>query len=140
MSTSVKWQFHTIVPYEHRSHYMSLAFDQRVGGIPAPRQPMANVMEWYGRVVFVPGPLALALLVLAVVGLVVRRPEEQPSLRPLGLLTLAMPLMLILVPDVTAQFVWRYQLPLVVLLPLSAALGWTRIRRHRRTRPTASTD
>jgi len=140
MSTSVKWQFRTIVPYEHRSHYMSLAFDQRVGGIPAPRQPMANVMEWYGRVVFVPGPLALALLVLAIVGVVVRRPEEQPSLRPLGLLTLGMPLMLILVPDVTAQFVWRYQLPLVVLLPLSAALGWTRIQHHRGTRATASTD
>jgi hypothetical protein len=140
MSTSVKWRLDTIVPYEHRSHYMSLAFEERVGGIPAPRQPMANIMEWYGRVVFVPGPLALAILGLAIAGIVVRRPQEQPSLRPLALLTLAMPLMLILVPDVTAQFVWRYQLPLVTLLPLSAALGWTRIRRQRGTAATASTD
>jgi hypothetical protein len=140
MSTSVKWRFDTIVPYEHRSHYMSLAFDQRVGGIPAPRQPMAEVMEWYGRIVFVPGPLALAILGVAVIGVAVPRPDERPSRRPLGLLTLAMPLMLVLVPDVTAQFVWRYQLPLVVLLPLSAALGWTRIRRQPGTRATASTD
>jgi hypothetical protein len=53
------------------------------------------------------------------------------------LLTLALPLVLIAVPDVTAEFVWRYQLPLVVLLPLSAALGWTRLRAVRRPAPAA---
>lgn len=127
MSTSVKWKFAKIVDYERSSHYMSLAFESRLGGVPPPHQPMADVMAAYGRVVFVPGPLALCLLALTVAGIVVRR-REQSSLRPLALLTLALALMLIAVPDVTAQFVWRYQLPLVVLLPLSAALGWTRLR------------
>jgi hypothetical protein len=97
-------------------------------------------MEVYGKVVYVPGPLCLLLFVLAVVGIAVRRPDERPSLRPLALLTLAMPLMLIVIPVVTAQFVWRYQLPLVTMLPLSAALGWTRLRGQRGTRATASTD
>jgi hypothetical protein len=46
-------------------------------------------------------------------------------------LLLVLPLTLVLVPDVTAEFVWRYQLPLVVLLPMSAALGWTRLRAPR---------
>jgi hypothetical protein len=140
MYTSVKWQFDRIVAYEHSSPTMTAVFEQRLGGIPAPHQPMADVMEVYGKVVYVPGPLALAILVLAVAGIVVRRPEEQPSLRPLALLTLAIPLTLVIVPDVTAQFVWRYQLPLVTMLPLSAALGWTRIRGQRGTRATASTD
>jgi hypothetical protein len=106
-------------------------------------------MAWYGRHVFLNGWGALALLALAVAGAVVPRRGRGASLRPLLLLTLALPLMLVLVPDVTAQFVWRYQLPLVVLLPLSAALGWTRLRALRKPAPagdqpgmpaTASTD
>jgi hypothetical protein len=140
MSTSVKWRFDTIVDYENSSYWMGVAFRERVGGVPEPHQPMADVMAAYGRVVFLPGPLCLLLLVVAVGGIVVRRPQERPSLRPLALLTLGLPLVLILVPDVTAQFVWRYQLPLVVLLPLSAGLGWTRWRGQRGTHATASTD
>jgi hypothetical protein len=127
MSTSVKWKFADIVAYENSSHYMRLAFESRLGGVPAPHQPMADAVAAYGRAVYLPGPLALALVILAAAGIVVRRQDQQPSLRPLALLTLALPIMLILIPDVTAQFVWRYQLPLVVLLPLSAALGWTRL-------------
>jgi hypothetical protein len=128
MTTSVKWQFADIVAYENSSHYMRLAFESRLGGVPSPRQPLADVMGVYGRAVFLTGPLALALVLLASAGIVVRRRDERPSLRPLGLLTLAVPTTLVLVPDVTAQFVWRYQLPLVWLLPLSAALAWTRLR------------
>jgi hypothetical protein len=128
MQTSVKWKLAKIVAYEHSSPAMTLAFDTYLGGIPTPWQPGADVLGWYGRVVYLPGPLALLLVVVAVAGVVVRRRDQRPSLRPLALLTLALPLVLVLVPDVTAQFVWRYQLPLVVLLPLSAALGWTRLR------------
>jgi hypothetical protein len=128
MQTSVKWKLAKIVAYEHSSPTMRLAFDSYLGGIPTPWQPGADVLGWYGRIVYLPGPLALLLAVVAVAGVVVRRRDQRPSLRPLALLTLALPLVLVLVPDVTAQFVWRYQLPLVVLLPLSAALGWTRLR------------
>jgi hypothetical protein len=140
MTTSVKWRFATIVEYENSSHWMRVAFETHVGRVPEPRQPLADAVAAYGRTVFLPGPLALALAALAVAGIVAPRRDEQPSLRPLILLTLALPVTLILVPDITAQFVWRYQLPLVVLLPLSAALGWTRLRGHRGTRATASTD
>jgi hypothetical protein len=128
MQTSVKWKLSKIVAYERSSPFMTLAFDTYVGGMPTPWQPGADVLGWYGRVVYLPGPLALLLVVVAVAGVVVRRPDQRPSLRPVALLTLTLPLVLVLVPDVTAQFVWRYQLPLVVLLPLSAALGWTRLR------------
>jgi hypothetical protein len=50
---------------------------------------------------------------------------------------------LVLVPDLTAEFTWRYQVPELVLLPVGAALGWTRLRgaslspgRRRRRRRT----
>jgi hypothetical protein len=96
--------------------------------MPVTRHPLGDWFATYGRWVHVPGPLLLGLLVVAVAGLVVRRPETR-SVRPLAVLLLVLPLTLILVPDVTAEFVWRYQLPLVTMLPLSAALGWTRLRR-----------
>lgn len=140
MTTSVKWKFADIVAYEKSSHYMRLAFESRLGGVPDARQPLADVMAAYGRMVFLTGPLALALVVVAAAGIVVRRQDERPSLRPLALLTLTLPLTLILVPDVTAQFVWRYQLPLVWLLPLSAALGWTRLWPLSARRRPAPTD
>jgi hypothetical protein len=48
-----------------------------------------------------------------------------------------------LVPAVTAEFTWRYQLPAVVFLPMGAALAWTRLtgpRRQDGTTATPSTD
>ena len=110
--------------------------------MPVTRHPLGDRLADYGRRVRVPGPLLLVLLGVSVAGLVVRREETRP-VRPLAVLLLALPLTLILVPDVTAEFVWRYQLPLVTMLPLSAALGWTRLRRPRRqpgTTATPSTD
>ena len=41
-------------------------------------------------------------------------------------------------PDVTAQFVWRYQLPAFLLLPVAAVLAWTRLRAPRRAGERAS--
>ena len=141
MSTSIKWSFARIVGYEESRPWIRPTFIAHGGQPPETHRPFAAWLGAYGRVVFLPGPLALVLLALASVGIVVRR-DERPSLRPLALLTLAMPLTLILVPDVTAQFVWRYQLPLITMLPLSAALGWTRLRRPRQSGTTAtpSTD
>jgi hypothetical protein len=43
-------------------------------------------------------------------------------------LLIVLPLGLTLVPDLTAEFVWRYELPMFTLLPLAAGLGWTRLR------------
>jgi hypothetical protein len=140
MSTSVKWTFAHYVDYQPTPDWTRPAFAAHGGMMPETHQPMADILAGYGWAIYLPGPLALALAVLAAVGIVVRRPDERPSLRPLALLTLTLPLMLVLIPDVTAQFVWRYQVPLVLLLPLSAALGWTRLRRQSGTVATASTD
>lgn len=150
MSTSVKWMFSQYVDYQATPHWTRPAFEAHGGELPETHQPVADTMASYGRHVFLHGRWALGLLVLAAVGAVVPHRGRSSSLRPLALLTLALPLALVLVPDVTAQFVWRYQLPLVVLLPLSAALGWTRLWAALRepvpvgdqpeTRATASTD
>jgi hypothetical protein len=127
MSTSVKWTFEQYVDYSATPNWTRPAFEAHGGQLPETHQPLADTMASYGRHVFLHGWWALALLVLAAVGVVVPGRGRGPSLRPLALLTLALPLVLVLVPDVTAQFGWRYQLPLVVLLPLAAALGWTRL-------------
>jgi 4-amino-4-deoxy-L-arabinose transferase-like glycosyltransferase len=129
-STSVKWTFDQYVGYRATPLWTRPAYESHGGQLPTTRQPLGDVLGFYGRHVYVAGPLALAMLALAVVGLVVpRRPERsERSVRPLGLLTLILPVMLVAIPDFTAEFVWRYQLPLLVLLPMSAALGWTRLR------------
>jgi hypothetical protein len=140
-STAVKWDLSTYVDYRATPGWTEPAFAAHGGRMPQTRHPLADWLAWYGRWVHVPGPLLLALVALAVAGLVVRR-HETPSLRPVAVLLLALPLTLVLVPDVTAEFVWRYQLPLITMLPLSAALGWTRIRAPRQpgTTATPSTD
>ena len=47
---------------------------------------------------------------------------------------------LVAVPDLTAEFTWRYQLPLVVLAPVAAALAWARAVAQPGTVATPSTD
>ncbi len=145
-STAIKWDLSTYVDYQATPLWTAPAFIGHGGVLPVTRHPLGDWFATYGRWVHVPGPLLLVLLVLAVAGLVVRRPETR-SVRPLAVLLLVLPLTLILVPDVTAEFVWRYQLPLVAMLPLSAALGWTRLRGPARqpadqpgTTATPSTD
>jgi hypothetical protein len=108
-------------------------------------------MAFYGDKVYLPGPALLALALLALVGLVVRRPEGRVPARPLTFLLLVTGLGLVLATDATAQFVWRYQLPVLLLVPMAAALAWTRLgwtwpraRRYRGpqsgTTATPSTD
>jgi hypothetical protein len=126
-STSVKWTFAQYVDYAPTPLWTEPAFAQHGGMMPVSRQPLADAFATYGRRVFVPGPLLALVLAVAVAGLLVRR-REAPSLRPLVLLLLVLPLGLSLAADASVEFVWRYQLTLFTLLPLSAALGWTRLR------------
>jgi hypothetical protein len=129
-STAVKWTFAQYVDYVPTPLWTEPAFAEHGGQLPVSRQPAADAMATYGRHVFVPGPVLALLVVLVVAGLVVRR-HEPSSRRPLTVLLLVLPLGLSLVPDLTAEFVWRYELTLFTLLPMSAALAWTRLRASR---------
>jgi hypothetical protein len=141
-TTSVKWTFAYFIDYHPSALWTGPAFAQHGGQMPETRRPEADVLAWYGRVVYVPGPLTLLVLLLVVAGVVVRR-DEEPRLRPLIVLLLTLPVGLSLVPDLTAEFVWRYELPMFTMLPLGAALAWTRLRAPRPqpgTTATPSTD
>jgi glycosyltransferase involved in cell wall biosynthesis len=147
--TAHKWSFPFWVDYEPTS-FTRPAYLTYGGMLPTVNQPLADLLAVYSGVAL-SGPVLLALLAVALAGLIPRR-AEPVSRRPVILLVLATGLGLMLAPDVSAQFTWRYQLPGVMLLPMAAALGWTRLRMPRRamsssslvaaqpTRATASTD
>jgi hypothetical protein len=125
-TTSVKWTFPYFVDYQPSPLWTAPAFAQHGGQAQLTRQPWADFLAQYGRWVYVPGPATFLLLLLATAGAVVRR-RDALSLRPLTVLLIVLPLGLTLVPDLTAEFVWRYELPMFTLLPLAAGLGWTRL-------------
>src|SRR5207237_6064415 len=100
-------------------------------------QPLAGWLGWYGFTVYAWGPLLFLLTLVSSVGLVARR-RSPVETRPLLFLTLATAVGLLVVPAVTAQFVWRYQLPFLVLVPAAAALALVRLQSG--TRATPSTD
>lgn len=124
--TAWKWQLETRIGYEP-TRSTGPAFERFGGEMPDARRPLADLLGVYGTVVHVTGPLMLALLLLSVVGFAVRRPQA-PPVRPLIFLLVGLGIGLILVPALTAQFTWRYQLTLVPMIPLAAALAWTRLR------------
>lgn len=125
--TAYKWSFQQYVDYE-ATDWTGPAYERHGGDPPRTRHPVADWLELYGRWVYVPGPVLLALLLLTLVGLVVRRPSDTLATRSLIFLIGSLAVGLILLPDATAQFTWRYQLPAVLLLPVSAALAYTRLR------------
>lgn len=125
--TAHKWHFSGWYDYEPTS-FTAPAYDAFGGTRPSTVSPWAELLVGYGSVVYLWGPLQLALLVLAVVGLLRRRPVGDRQLRALVLLLTSMGVGLVLVPDATAEFTWRYVLPMVVLVPPAAALAWTRLR------------
>ena len=130
--TADKWSFHKYVVDEptERSQW---AYTEYGGQQLSVHQPLAGVLDAYDEVGYVPGPLLLALMVVGVAGLFVR-PRGTPESRPLIFLLLSLGFGLVLVPDLTAEFVWRYQLPLVILAPPAAALAAERLQARRRDR------
>ncbi len=143
--TAYKWSFEARVDYEP-SELMSSAYVAHGGDLPRTRHPLGDWLAEYGRHVYVRGPVLLVLALLGLAGLVVRPPTAVRASRSLVLLTGSVAVGLVLVPDLTAEFVWRYQLPALLLLPMAAALSWTRITAalsarepSRRRAPTART-
>jgi len=53
------------------------------------------------------------------------------GVRSLTFLLVASAAGLMLVPAATAEFVWRYQMPALSLIPAAAALGWPALFGHR---------
>jgi hypothetical protein len=125
--TAHKWSFAYFVDWNPTS-WNTPTYAAHGGEQPFSRQPIASVLGVYGYVVILPGTVILGLLVLAVVGIVRRRPPARPGIRPLIFLTIGLGLGLAWEPDVVVEFTWRYQLPLVILAPMGAALAWTRLR------------
>jgi 4-amino-4-deoxy-L-arabinose transferase-like glycosyltransferase len=138
--TAHKWGFHYYLTYRPSATWGAPAYAAHGGETLQVRRPVADWLDWYGQNVFVRGPMLLVLLGLAIAGLVVRRRPDASPTRALNFLLLLVVVGVTLEPDATAEFVWRYQLPCVVLLPMSAALAWTRLRTPgRRRAPTDRT-
>ena len=127
--TAWKWRLESYVDF-HQTGWTRPAYLAHGGTLLHARQPLAGWLGFYGYTVYAWGPMLFLLTLLSVVGLVARRrhlADAPDGLRPLLLLILMTGAALTGAPAVTAQFVWRYQLPFVVLVPMAAALAVTRL-------------
>jgi hypothetical protein len=142
--TADKWSFERYVDRRQLTGYTRPAYQAHGGELPSVRQPGASWLREYGTFAYLWGPALLALFLLAIGSLFVRGREGGGRRSVIGLL-LMVGGGLMVAPDVTAEFVWRYQLPAILLVPMAAALGWSRIRAPRSrgqdgTAATPSTD
>jgi hypothetical protein len=125
--TAGKWRFDGWYDYQP-SDWTGPAYLGHGGVLPRTTGPLALLMSGYGFVVYLWGPLLAVLLLLGIAGLFRRRRDDGLDQRPALLLLLTLGVGLVLVPDLTAQFVWRYTLPMVTLVPPAAALAWVQLR------------
>jgi hypothetical protein len=139
--TADKWSFARYVDLEQLTRHTRPAYEAHGGELPTVRQPGASKLATYGTKVYLWGPALLALWLVALAGLFLPG-EARGGRRSVLALLLLVGGGLVVTPDVTAEFVWRYQLPGVVLVPMAAALGWARLRArgHDGTDATPSTD
>ncbi|MEO6509862.1 MAG: hypothetical protein ABIO16_02645 [Nocardioides sp.] len=140
--TASKWRLQTYEDFQ-QTGWTYPAYVAHGGTVLHAEQPLAGWLGWYGFTVYAWGPLLFLLTLLSLVALLaptrwLRRDEVPSRDRPLLFLVLATAAGLLLVPAVTAQFVWRYQLPFLVLVPAAAVLAL--VRTQSGTRPTPRTD
>lgn len=140
-NTAYKWRFETYVDYRP-TDWTGPAFAGHGGVQLRDHRPWSDIMTAYEKVVCLWGPLLLGCLVVAVAGLFRSRGDPNTvGARHLTLLLVLVGAGLMATPDLTAEFVWRYQLPALVLVPPAAVLAWTQLRRAQDgTRATPSTD
>ncbi len=96
------------------------------GGAYRTQPALEAVLAGYGSVIYLWGPLMGLLVAIGLVGLF--RRGQGPRTTPATFLVLSLGVGLILLPVVSVEFVWRYVLPAVVLVPMAAALAWTGLR------------
>jgi hypothetical protein len=124
--TAHKWLFSGYLYGLHNPHTY-LAYKQNGGVQLHPREPFADMLVVYEHVGYLPGPLLLGCLVLGLLGGLGVGRAKDPWTRWMCLLLTLSGTGLLLVPDLTAEFIWRYQLPALLLLPAGAALAWSAI-------------
>ncbi|MDX6366232.1 MAG: hypothetical protein QOK30_1308 [Nocardioidaceae bacterium] len=129
--SAVKWRFSRYL-HPLPSQVEHSAYRDHGGAQLVPHAPFASAMARYGRFVYLPGPLLLACLVLGLIGGLGGSRAKRSGMRPLCLLLTGTGLGLILLPDLVGEFVWRYQLPALALLPAGAALAATALRGEHR--------
>lgn len=132
--TAEKWSFHKYLDW-HGNAKIRASYAAHGGEQLRVREPIARFLDDYDEIVYLPGPLLLALLVVALAGLVVRDGPGVPPSRPLIFLLVAIGMGEAIEPDFVVEFVWRYQLPAIVLVPPAAVLAWLRLRRRPRPQP-----
>ncbi len=141
--TSHKWRFGRYVDREPDS-WTRPAFERHGGEQLDTHQPFASALVVYGWVGYLPGPVLFGCLVLGLVGGFGWGRARGSEVRAMCLLLTVSGVVLLLVPAMTTQFVWRYQLPGLALLPAGAALAFTALRgvksRPGRSRLRAPTD
>lgn len=140
--TAHKWRMSTYLSYKP-TDWTRPAYEEHGGEQLTAREPFAIVAAVYGWVVYLPGPVLFACLVTGMLGGLGLGRARRSGLNSICLLLTVSGAGLLLVPAVTADFSWRYQLPALALLPAGAAIAFTALRGGQAdvgTPATASTD
>ena len=113
-----RWQFQEAYPVYRAADESVLGRNDR----PQVTEPLASALRSYQlHGGYTPGPLLLAFLIAGAVGSVASR-RRHPALARGALLATGLALTTAVGADLY-EFSWRYQLPLLVTLPLAGALG-----------------
>jgi hypothetical protein len=126
-----RWQFQreypVFRPAETREILRADGYDHGVAD-----GTLAPFLRAYQRFVYTPGPLLALALLLGLAGALGIGPARQAALRlRAAAFTFTFVALAIYLPSVAvSQFTWRYQLPLLVLLPPAGALGLEALSRR----------
>jgi hypothetical protein len=140
--TAHKWGFEEYLDLEPTG-WTGPAYEAHGGNQLDARSPLSDAFAVYQKYGYLPGPLLFGCLLLSIVAVAGVGRARGSGMRTVIAVLATSGAGLLLVPDFTAQFVWRYQLPGLVLLPAAAVLAYTALRGGRPTHgtdATASTD
>lgn len=121
-----QWQFQTEFPIPNQQRGWTVEPPQAHTHGPedgSVNESLADFLRTYQRFAYVPGPLLAAFLLVALAGAIgLGRAKHSDRRAPMAFL-LTSAVILCVGSVATTMFAWRYQLPLLVLLPPAAALA-----------------